>query len=228
KQLFGGWSGKAALPPTIAAPQTPQTRKVYYIERKVDNAPVVIYQDGPVRKDPDAYNFEVLNYIYGGSGLSSRLFSKVRTDLGLAYMVGSFTIKNNQKGAFETVTGTKNATVNAATTEILRQMKVISSEQVTDEELTRAQNGLVNSYVFEFTTPMEAVKERILRTYLGYPADFVEKYPDNIRAITKNSVLETAKKWLRPDNTMILVVGDESKLDKPLSALGEVIKRPAD
>ncbi len=56
----------------------------------------------------------------------------------------------------------------------------------------------------------------------GFADNYLDTYIDNIRKVTKQDVLEAARKYMDPDKTIVLVVGDEKKFDQPLSTLGQV------
>jgi zinc protease len=168
----------------------------------------------------------VMNQILGGSG--ARLFTNVRTKKGLAYSVYSYSALNHKSGAFTAYAGTKNSTVPQAIKELFNQMNIIRDEEVETEELERAQNSLINSFVFEFETPMSVLKERIVRDYLGYPTDFIEKYSENISSVDIEKVQKNAQKWLHPKNAMIFAVGEEDKFSEPLNQFGKVEKVKAD
>jgi zinc protease len=58
--------------------------------------------------------------------------------------------------------------------------------------------------------------------FFGYPLDFMDRVKQGVEKVTKQDVLQVAKKYLRPDKVQILVVGKKKDFDKPLSTLGEV------
>jgi Zn-dependent M16 (insulinase) family peptidase len=57
----------------------------------------------------------------------------------------------------------------------------------------------------------------------GYPDNYLETYIDNIKKVSKADIQEAAKKYTSPDKMIFVVVGDEKKFDKPLSAFGKVM-----
>jgi len=93
---------------------------------------------------------------------------------------------------------------------------------VTDEELARAKDQYLNSYVFNFDSKSEIVNRLSTYEFFGYPLNFMEKVKGAVEKVTKKDVLRVAKKYLRPDKVQILVVGKKEDFDKPLSSLGEV------
>ncbi|MDD4004405.1 MAG: pitrilysin family protein [Elusimicrobiaceae bacterium] len=219
--LFSGWGGKAVPPPEAPAPSSSGTRHVFYIKKPVANAPVVVVQAGPQRNSPDQYAWQVLNQILGGYGMSSRLFEEVRTKRGLAYSVFGETLEFERGGALLVYAGTKNKTVPETIKAVLAQLDMIGRAGVSDEELARAKNNLVSSCIFQFASPIAALRERIRLAYFGYPPDYPEKYAASIGAVTKTGVLDAAQR-LNPESAKILVVGDENLFSAPLTEFGAV------
>jgi hypothetical protein len=58
--------------------------------------------------------------------------------------------------------------------------------------------------------------------FYGYPADYYQKYPAKLQAVTADDVARVAKKYVQPNQVSVLVVGKEKDFDKPLSTLGSV------
>lgn len=227
-KAFGSWEKTDVPLPEIAAPTLPAGRQVFFISKQVPQAPMFIIQSGPKRRDKDQEAIYVANAVLGSGGMGSRLFTEVRTNKGLAYTVYSSPQRTNTVGALMAYCGTKNKTVGQALDEILRQIQRMKDAAPGAEELARAKDGIINSYVFNFTTPMSVLDDRMSNEYYGYPADYVEKYPSYIAAMTSEKVFEAARRWYNPDASMIFVSGDAAQFDKPLSAYGTVTTLEAD
>jgi len=60
--------------------------------------------------------------------------------------------------------------------------------------------------------------------FYGYPLDFLENFQKQIEKVTKEDVARVAAKYLHRDQMAVLVVGNVSEFDKPLSTLGTVTK----
>ena len=57
---------------------------------------------------------------------------------------------------------------------------------------------------------------------LGLPADYFEEYAEEVSTVTPEVVQRVAKEDFRPEDLLLMVVGDSSGFDKPLSSFGEV------
>lgn len=227
-RAFGAWEKTDVLLPEMAVPTLPSGRQVFFISKQVPQAPVFIIQAGPKRRHPDQEAIYVANAVLGSGGMGSRLFTEVRTNKGLAYSVYSAPQRTNTVGALMAYCGTKNKTVGQAVDEILKQIQRMKDAAPGAEELARAKDGIVNSYVFRFTTPMSVLEDRMSNEYYGYPDDYVEKYPSYIAAMTSEKVFAASKRWYNPEASMIFVAGDAAQFDKPLSSYGTVTTVEAD
>jgi hypothetical protein len=58
--------------------------------------------------------------------------------------------------------------------------------------------------------------------YFGYPQDYLQKYENGIRAVTKTDVERVAKQHMKSDEFAVLVLGKAKDFDQPLSSLGKV------
>ena len=62
--------------------------------------------------------------------------------------------------------------------------------------------------------------------FMGYPADWLDTYIDKVRAVDKTAILTSGKRHLRPDDSLIVVVGPSS-LAESLKEFGPVeIRKP--
>jgi len=93
---------------------------------------------------------------------------------------------------------------------------------VSDDELARAKDRDLNTYVFNFDSKAKIVNRMMTYAYNDYPMDFMERIKIGVEKVTQADVLRVAKKYLHPDKVQILVVGNTKAFDKPLSTLGEV------
>lgn len=87
------------------------------------------------------------------------------------------------------------------------EIKKLTTEEVTDEELNRAKEGYLNSFAFKFDTKQKIVERLMFYEYYGLPLDFMQKTKVQIEKVTKADILKAAKSHLHPDELVILAVG---------------------
>ncbi|MFH1026511.1 MAG: pitrilysin family protein [Pseudomonadota bacterium] len=221
--VFGPLSKKAALAvPMIPQPQSLPRPEVIYAKKDVNQTVIRMGHLGLTKDSPDIYAVRILDYILGGS-FTSRLTTEIRTNRGLAYNVGShFDIGRRFTGSFIAETETK-AESTIKTIGLIKEIITrMTREPVSDQELKTAREFMINSFMFGFTSPAIIVSQRARLEYYGYPDNYLDKYRDNIAKVTKEDVLNAARKYLKPEMFKLVVVGDSSKFDGALSSLGDV------
>ncbi len=185
----------------------------------VNQSNIILGHIGGLMNHPDYPALTIMNQILS----FERLFKRIRTDEGLAYNVwGSYGAGYVRPGVFSCGAQTKSESTVYAVEIMLKELKRIMEEEVSDDELARAKDGYLNSYVFNFETRSQIVDRMVAFAYYGYPLDFIEQIKSRIEKVTKADVLRVARAHLRPDKVQILVVGKKEDFDKPLSTLGGV------
>ena len=125
----------AAPPEKFAGPKP----GVYFVDKQdVNQSNIWIVGLGTERKNPDFYALTVMNEIFSG-GFSSRLFQKIRTQMGLAYSVdGSYGASYDHPGIFRVVAGTQSANTVDATQAMLKEIDNLKTQPFTETELQNA------------------------------------------------------------------------------------------
>ena len=182
---------------------------VYFIDKEdVNQSNVQIVGLGVDRRNPDVPAIAVMNEILGG-GFGSRLFQKVRTQLGLAYAVGGgFGLEYDHPGTFDVEVLTKSASTVDATKAAEAEIAGLNTKPFTEAELKRAKDDILNSFLFRYDTRDKILDERERLEFYGYPADYLETYQAALEKVTLADVTAAAKKYIHPDKLAILVVGN--------------------
>ena len=222
-ELFGQWP----VPETPFPKEPPipglQERGIYYAPKTdVTQSTILLGHLGFRADDPDYANMRILNEILGG-GFSSRIMNEVRTKRGLAYMANSIPGYNYPRpGIFGAIAGTKSEST-LVTIQIMEQeIRRVTEEPVTEEELDLARSALLNSFVFNFDSPVKVAERIGFFAFHGYPLDFLQNYQKGLREATPQSILEAAQKLIHPENLSVLVIGNKDQFAEPLDELGQV------
>ena len=171
-----------------------------------------------------------MNFILGGGSFTSRITTKVRSDEGLCYNQGSrFSTRWGFPGVFAGYVQTKSATVGYAISLIQAEIERIRKEPVADDEMDTAINYYLESFAGQFEPPQATMMTFANLEMTGKPRDHFRTQRDKIRAVTKERVLEAARKRLRPEDMVIMIVGDWEPCNKggdkwagPLDKLGKI------
>jgi zinc protease len=196
----------------------------YYLIPKedVNQSNIRMVALGTTRDNPDYYAISVFNEAFGG-GFSSRLFNDIRTKRGLAYGVGGGIGTNfGHPGILQISIGTKSQTTIEAIQAADENIDNLAQHPITDEEIQRAKDAILNAFIFRLDSPDKILGERMTYEYYGYPPDWLDKYQAEIKKVTAADVNRVAAKYLHKDQLAVLVVGNTKEFDKPLSSLGAV------
>jgi zinc protease len=193
---------------------------VYFIDKEdVNQSHVEIVGLGTDRHNPDLPTLAVMNEILGG-GFASRLFQKVRTELGLAYAVGgSYGANYDHTGVFRSEVLTKSASTVDATRATLDELQGLNTKPFTEDELKRAKDNILNSFLFRYDTRAKVLAASERLEFYAYPANYLETYKAGIERVTVADLTAAAKKYIHPEKLAILVVGNGPEIKPGLDEL---------
>jgi zinc protease len=193
---------------------------VSFIDKEdVNQSNVEIVGLGTDRHNPDVPAISVMNEILGG-GFASRLFQKVRTEKGLAYAVGGgLSFGYDHPATFHVMVLTQSANTVEATKLAMEEIAGLTTEPFTAEELARAKDNLLNSFLFRYDTPDKVLAERERLEFYGYPANYLETYKAALEKVTVADLDRVAKKYIHPDKLAVLVVGNRPEIKPGLDEL---------
>jgi zinc protease len=214
------------LPPVV--PEPPRHDQfagpkpgAYFIDKEdVNQSNVQIVALGIDRHNPDVPALVIMDEILGG-GFGSRLFLKVRTQLGLAYSVGGgFDLPYDHPGTFRVEVLTKSVSTVDATKAAEEEIAGLNTKPFTQDELQRAKDQILNSFLFRYDTRDKILAERERLEFYGYPPDYLETYRAALEKVTLADLAAVAKKYIHPEKLAVLVVGNGPEIKPPVSELG--------
>jgi zinc protease len=224
RQAFESWpKGAQAKDPDV---KFAGAKPGYYFVQKpdVNQSSIAMVDLGILRSNPDYFAVSVMNEIFGG-GFSSRLFNNVRATKGLAYSVGGGVGTSfSHPGMTRIQMQTKSDSTVSGIQALYEEVDLMHEKAPDAAELKRAKDQILNSFIFRLDTPGKVLREKMTYEFYHYPLDFLEKYRGEIDKVTGDQVLQVAKKYLQKDKLAVLVVGNDTEFDKPLSTLGAVTK----
>jgi len=219
---FAGWERA-----TVDLPADPEIsvlpRTVNIVDKDdLTQTTVLMGHKGIRADDPNYAGILVANRILGG-GFATRLFNEVRSRQGLAYSVGSSPGTGfRYPGMFMAFTMTKSESSEKATSAILTEVQRMLDEEVTDQELSSATDGILNSEVFSYDSKREIMDRLVMFERYGYEPDFLVKYQDAVKNMTKAQVREAAQAVWNPDGMTIFAVGNYAEWDGDFTTFGAV------
>lgn len=223
EKAFGSWKrGGQGIPQPPAAGATAGAARGIYVVNKddVNQTKIGLLRLAGKANDPDYFALVVADQILGG-GFTSRLFNEVRTKGGLAYdPYSNWGAPYDYPGVFIAQAGTKTETTMQALKLIQQTVGSFATKPVTDKELQGAKDALLKGFAFNFDSSSKIVNRLADYEFFGYPADYLDRYRDNIAKVTKEDIQRVTAKYLKPDEMAIAVVGKVAAFDAKPDSLG--------
>ncbi len=231
-ELTDGWKNQSLRVPVFSKKFPQPEPGVYFIQKQINQGYISLGHLGIEDTNPDYFAVQVMNFILGGGSFTSRITMKVRSDEGLSYSQGSrYRTRWGYPGTFSGFVTTKSSTVGYAISLILDEFKRIRKQPVTDAEMDTAINYYLESFSNFFASPQATMSTFAELEMTGKPMDYYKTYRDKIKAVDKAKVQAVANKYVRPDQTVIMIVGDFAPCNKggeqwpgPLDKLGKMFR----
>jgi zinc protease len=209
-RAFRSWEKGA--PPAEAGPApSPGPATVIKVNKDLTQANIIIGHDGVPRSHPDYYAIQVMNYVLGGGGFSSRLTDSIRNERGLAYSVYSAFQPEKYAGSFEIAMQTRNESAGEAIRVAIEEVRKMREGGVTEEELQEAKDYLIGSFPLRLDTNRKVANFLSQVEFFSLGLDYPDLYPDIIRRVSREDVLRVARQYLQPEKLIVVVVANQAK-----------------
>jgi zinc protease len=196
-----------------AAPELPPVRPLEERQqRKValpgkSQADILIGAAGPARRSPDYLAASLGNNVLGQFGMMGRLGESIREQAGLAYYASSGLSGGVGPGPWSISMGVDPVNVERAIDLALQEVRRFTQEPVSDEELADSKANYIGQLPLslESNGGVAAALLNLERFELGL--DYYQRYSERINAVTREQVLEAARRYLDPDRLGIAIAG---------------------
>ncbi|MBX3064739.1 MAG: insulinase family protein [Anaerolineae bacterium] len=211
RRTFEGWQNpdqpaEIALPPI---PAMTEIRQQFNVIPGKTQSDIVMGWTGPSRLSPDFHHANIANNILGVFGMMGRLGKTVREEQGLAYSAGSRVGGGFGPSPWSVSAGVNPANVRLALDSIVAQVKRMTDEMVSEDELEENKQNFIRRLPLSLESN-EGVAGSILNMeiyHLGL--DYLQRYADIINAITREDLLRAAQTYLKPDAYALGVAGPQ-------------------
>jgi zinc protease len=208
-QYLGDWQN-------VHQPEPPPLPKVSALEQVhtqqvsipgKSQADVVLGVAGPPRKSSNFLAAALGNNILGQFGMMGRIGEVVREKAGLAYYASSSLSAGVGPGPWYVSAGVAPGDVREGIELIINEITRFISEPVREEELADSQANFIGRLPLslESNAGVAAALTNLERYQLGL--DYYNRYPDLVRSIMVEDVLETAQQFLDPNRLGIAIAG---------------------
>jgi predicted Zn-dependent peptidase len=196
----GGVSG-------VVFPIVPSVEKKYRITNDPNGVQgsIRIARNFPNRHHPDFQKMQVLNNVFGGY-FGSRLMANIREDKGYTYGIHSYLVNNIQESALLISTEAGKEVCEPAIEEVYKEMKLLRTELIDDEELQQARNFAIGSILGDLDGPFHVAGRWKNILLNGLDGNYFNEGVRIIKTITPEELRELAIKYLNPEAFFELVV----------------------
>jgi zinc protease len=214
EKLFGDWQRPTGTMPdanTSAREALMKVKPRVLVIDKPDagQAAVVLVRPGLQRTDPDYFRAIVTNAIL--SGFSGRLNQEIRIKRGLSYGARSVLEVRRDIGPFSASAQTKNQTGAEVASLLRSELTRLSSEAITDAELTPRKATLIGGFGSSLETTAGLVGQIASLALYGLNLSEINNYITNVQKVTASDVQKFAGTRLGAEGSSIVIVGNASE-----------------
>ncbi len=205
-----GWweaNGRKVIPrPPLALAGPAERGQAHHEHRETTQTHIVLGTDTVVARDPRRYALAIVVNLLGG-GMSSRLFQRVREELGLAYAIYAFQHLYQAAGQFGVYVGTQPSTADQAVDVIREELASLATSGLTNEALASGKRQLMGQLMLSFESPgsrMHRMASLELQQDSYRPLSAVLA---DIDAVSSEEVHHVAAEFLDPDRQTVVRLG---------------------
>lgn len=204
ERLFAGVPDGGSPPTVPAAP--PLEAGDRRVVRPGSQTHVVLGGRSVAQADPRRYALVLLSNAVGG-GTSSRLFQRVREELGLAYAVFTFQSFYRTGGTLGVYVGTRPEWTDRAVDVIREELTRVAATGLTGPELEDAKGQVKGQMVLDLESPGGRVGRLALQELYDEPQRSVGELIERIDAVTLNDIAEVAAEHMDPEPWLTVRLG---------------------
>ena len=219
-KYFGSWEKGDVPSDNFETPTTPTGNQVAFVplDGAVQSVISVTHAIDFKPGSADAAAASVMNSILGGGVFSGRLMQNLREDKAFTYGARSSLRSDKVIGSFSAGASVRNEVTDSSIVEILFELNRLTTEMVADSTLDFVKNSMNGSFARSLESPQTIARFALNIERYGLPADYYATYLERLSAVTKEDVLAAAKKYIKPNNLYITVVGNKEEVADKLSA----------
>lgn len=211
-QFFGDWKNPAQPENPRLAPVVPlstSVRENVVIPKKFQSD-FMLGVAGPSRRSPDFLAASVGNNILGQFGMMGRIGEAVREKAGLAYHAFSSLSGGVGPGPWFVSAGVAPENIERAVDLSRAEIARFTSELVEEQELSDSQANFIGRLPLSLESNAGVAAALIQLEHYQLGLDYFRRYPGLVKSVTREDILETARRYLDPDRLGIAVAGPDA------------------
>lgn len=225
EKLFGDWKGYALTLEKLNQVPNPARTEINIVDvpNAVQSEISVVNLVNIPMNSPDYFPVLLANKILGG-GAEAYLFMNLREKHGFTYGAYSNIGTGRFQSNFRAYASVRNEKADSAVGQFLYEINRIRTQKVSPEELQNAKNQFNGAFALGMENPARTADfaSNILINKL--PADFYRTYLQKVNAVKAEDIQRVAQKYFNYNNTRVVVVGRQDKIEAGLRKLGYPVK----
>jgi predicted Zn-dependent peptidase len=218
---LAAWKKRGSPAPAVQDPSPMGAGKVHFVARPNSvQTSFIVGTQGINRLASDYDVVQVMNQVIGG-GPTGRLFIILREEKGYTYGAYSGLSAGRFRGAWSASTDVRTDVTEAALRDLIAQITRLRDEPVPDKEFEDKKRGMVAAFALSLESPQAVLQNHLTRWLYKLPADYWDRYPERVAAVTQAQVQAAAKQYLESGRLHIVAVGDP-KIGDTLKKFGTV------
>jgi zinc protease len=220
KEWFAKWPKSEFKVPTTPATSEVKTPHVYVVDRPGSVQTTLAMGNIAIdRTSPDYPAMVVMDQILG-AGAAARLFLNLREAKGYTYGVYSSFTARKYAGPFRAGGDLRTEVTEGAMQEFWIEFNRMRDEKVPAAELDDARRAVVAGFALSLEHSDQLLNFAEEQKIFNLPADYWEKYPAQISAVSADEVQTVSRKYIDPANMQVVGVGDAQKIGPVLQKYG--------
>ena len=206
-----GWADipRGGLPALKSPAPIVQTPSAVHFERDTAQTHIVIGSDAFPHSDPRRYAMSMIGMLFGG-GMSSRLFQRIREELGLAYSVYSFQSFHEDAGMHGVYVGTTPESARAAVDAINEEMEKLSGEGLSDADIAAGKSQIKGQITLALESPTSRMYRAAGTELYGEPYRTLDELLALIDSIDADTVADLCKTFYNPGRQTLVSLGPKA------------------
>ncbi|HEV8659685.1 MAG TPA: pitrilysin family protein [Thermoanaerobaculia bacterium] len=220
ERAFSSWPHGAEPPRPTVTPRPIDSSRIYIIDRpQAVQSEIRVGHIGVPRSCEDYFPLSVMNALLGGV-FNSRINLNLRERHGYTYGARSTFAFRRQAGPFVVAAPVRNEVTRESVEEVLAELRRIRTGDIETRELDDTKNYLMGVFPATVQSSSDIASRLVDMELYSLPADYFDRYRENIAAISREDIERVAQKYIDPDRALIVIVGSAKAIREPLGHLG--------
>lgn len=216
---FGEWKGSAKAK-AVAATAQKLDKAIFFVDFPgATQTAMSIARRAPAEGTPEYFPSLIMSRVFG-EAFTSRLNLNLREAKGYTYGAGSSFRRFKDVGLFGLAASVKRESTRASIDESFKELKELcSSRPITPKERDEAVGGLLLGFPGRFERGGDVAGQLASIPLYGRPDDWLERWPERVKAVTNEQANELAKGYCNADEYVVVLAGDKKVVAPTLEGL---------